>query len=270
MNNQRYNLAPIWNCLIEIYQQFAKICDRHGLRYCAIGGTALGAMRHGGFIPWDDDLDLVMPREDYRRFFDLYYQELPSEYLAEDFHKRNDRYKTAVVPWGKIYDVRSGVVEKLSRESNLRLSQGVFIDVIPIDGIPSRGVRNWWWRFTRELWLFSMRKGTGSKWKIPIWRLARMMLGTNGNPAHDYMLYEKWRWRLPFDASERIEDVNASDRRMKYPRLSPATYFPTRMVDFAGVKMPMPNETEHFLEVIFGDWRKLPPEDQRAPSHQLN
>ena len=57
----------LWNALINLIIEFQKLCDKHGLRFMAHAGTLLGAARHGGFIPWDDDVDLIMPRKDYER-----------------------------------------------------------------------------------------------------------------------------------------------------------------------------------------------------------
>ena len=72
-----YGLRPLWDALYEIYEEFAKICDKHGLRYYAFAGTLLGAIRHNGFIPWDDDLDVAMPRPDYEKFIQISKTELP-------------------------------------------------------------------------------------------------------------------------------------------------------------------------------------------------
>ena len=77
-------LRPLWDAMLEVYKAFAAICDKHGLRYCADCGTALGAVRHGGFIPWDDDMDIQMPRLDYEKFASLAQQELPMGYAWID------------------------------------------------------------------------------------------------------------------------------------------------------------------------------------------
>ena len=61
LDSKKINLRPLWDALIDVYKVFSEICERHGLRYCADTGTALGAVRHHGFIPWDDDMDIQMP-----------------------------------------------------------------------------------------------------------------------------------------------------------------------------------------------------------------
>ena len=64
----KYNIRPLQEAVLRVFKEFAKICDRHELKYYAAYGTALGAIRHHGFIPWDDDLDVAMPRSDYSVF----------------------------------------------------------------------------------------------------------------------------------------------------------------------------------------------------------
>ncbi len=77
----------VWAAQIEVLQEIERICDRHGLHYYADNGTLLGAVRHGGYIPWDDDLDICMFRDEYRLFFEYAKAELPDEYEILDFHE---------------------------------------------------------------------------------------------------------------------------------------------------------------------------------------
>ncbi|MBR1604027.1 MAG: LicD family protein [Synergistaceae bacterium] len=69
---------------LDIFKAFKAICDRHNLRYFAIGGTCIGAIRHKGFVPWDDDMDVAMPYEDYKKFFEIAKTELPEHLVARD------------------------------------------------------------------------------------------------------------------------------------------------------------------------------------------
>ena len=112
---------------VDILVSFAKFCEENNLRYFMAYGTLLGAIRHKGFIPWDDDIDVWMPREDYN-------------ILIETFKSKNNyqlidpRGKMARHPYVKIIDINTIKIEKLVdyREGNL----GVDIDVFPLDGQP--------------------------------------------------------------------------------------------------------------------------------------
>lgn len=114
--------------LLEIMKWFHNLCEKENLTYYAQGGTALGAVRHNGFIPWDDDLDVGMPRGDYEKLLKIskkingkskFYIEFPSEKI--DY----------VYPYAKVYDTRTTLIEN----TRYKTCRGIYIDVFPIDGI---------------------------------------------------------------------------------------------------------------------------------------
>ena len=105
-----------------------KVCREHGLRYYIYDGTMLGAIRHKGFIPWDDDLDIAMPRDDYEEFI-LHaneWLEKPYEFVCAE---NDDNYP---LPFGKVQDSSTTLIER----PHLPYLGGIYIDVFPIDGVP--------------------------------------------------------------------------------------------------------------------------------------
>lgn len=114
---------------LEIMKIFVEICARHNLRYAMIGGTMLGAVRHKGFIPWDDDIDVGMPREDYEKFLEIVRGELPEHY---DFlnYKQNDDYLRY---FSRVVDTRVEVTN--ASYANKRVEHA-WIDIFPLDGMP--------------------------------------------------------------------------------------------------------------------------------------
>ncbi|MBO5987370.1 MAG: LicD family protein, partial [Lachnospiraceae bacterium] len=96
--NQSYNatdnseLRKLQLTILELLKLFKEICEKHHLRYFMVGGTMLGAIRHQGFIPWDDDLDVGMPRPDYEKFIKIAKQELPAGFLFLNY-KQDEKYK---------------------------------------------------------------------------------------------------------------------------------------------------------------------------------
>ena len=109
-----------------------KVCREHGLRYYIYDGTMLGAVRHGGFIPWDDDLDIAMPREDYETFITY-----ANEWLSEPYefvsYETDSSYP---LPFGKVQDASTALIER----PHLPYLGGLYIDVFPIDGVPENGL----------------------------------------------------------------------------------------------------------------------------------
>ena len=89
MNNMEYNqetLRKLQKTELEILKDFIKICKKYNLTYFATGGTAIGALRHQGFIPWDDDIDVCMLRKDYERFMEVAPKEMGDRYVFMDTH----------------------------------------------------------------------------------------------------------------------------------------------------------------------------------------
>ena len=120
---QEMTLGEIQKTCLGLLKELGAFCNAHGLQYFLIGGSALGAVRHGGFIPWDDDVDVGMPREDYESFC--------QSYADGDTFKLSLLGKTEGYfnPFAKLCDARTKYEEPTSKS----ISQGVFIDVFPID-----------------------------------------------------------------------------------------------------------------------------------------
>ena len=140
----KFNLMPIWSACLEIYKEVAKICDRHGLRYYATDGTALGAVRHKGYIPWDDDFDISMPRPDYEKFKKYAETELPNHLKFWDYKSEPN----FIFLFGKVQDTRREVVEELERKVGHCLSNGSYIDIFPIDGYPESKISTLWMKYS--------------------------------------------------------------------------------------------------------------------------
>ena len=110
----------------QILDEVTRFCDDHGIHYFLVCGTALGAVRHDGFIPWDDDVDIGMPRPDYERFL--------CEYSSNQYrlctHNLDKKYPYA---FAKVCDNRTTLIENITNPCDL----GVYIDIFPIDGLPN-------------------------------------------------------------------------------------------------------------------------------------
>lgn len=107
--------------------EIVRICDTHGLRYYLAGGSMLGAVRHGGFIPWDDDLDISMPRDDYERFAEICESELGEEFELQSVEKEPN-YNLFLA---KVRIKNTRLVDRVT--ANLDINQGIYVDIFPLD-----------------------------------------------------------------------------------------------------------------------------------------
>lgn len=121
-----------WAVELEVFTQVVEICKRYGIPYFAAYGTFLGAVRHQGFIPWDDDIDIAVKRSDYHRLLQLLTKELPQGYVVESYYTAQDHHQ----PWASIMNTRY----VLTDEEQIRRFYGcpyiAGIDIYPIDFIP--------------------------------------------------------------------------------------------------------------------------------------
>ena len=264
---QKHNLRPLWNAILDVYKIFAGICEQHGLRYCAHSGTALGAVRHGGFIPWDDDMDVQMPRPDYEKFAKIAPEELPSGYAWLD------RFNCAEYdnPFGKVIVTDKEVVERVAKDSGLSIGQGIFVDVFPLDGFPDTRV-GVLLRRTQNILMemgFKMALG-GNTWKAKIARVLGRFLCPGKYRVDSQRrlsdLYDERAKTIPFGSTGMCVSIGAAHYYDDKP--FPFKFFGVpRRVPFDDTTMPVHEDVNGYLTCIFGDYMKLPPEDKRIGRH---
>lgn len=121
------DIRSIQMVMLEIMVQIDKLCKENGIRYVLDGGTMLGAVRHKGFIPWDDDMDIIMPRDDYLRFIKIAEEQLPPKYVFQCIEN------TPQYPYnfGKVRAVNTVFKEKMT--GHLPINHGIYVDVFPMD-----------------------------------------------------------------------------------------------------------------------------------------
>lgn len=127
MENKMINESELKKIELEILEEIDSICKRHNLRYYIMFGTLIGAIRHNGFIPWDDDIDITMPIQDYYKFIQIFNEESDKKYYFSTY--QND--KLCHMPYGKVKRLDTLFLEKSLVKSKIE-SKGIFVDVIPM------------------------------------------------------------------------------------------------------------------------------------------
>ena len=117
------HVKKVWACELNLLQEFAKVCDKHGLHFWIDSGTLLGAIRHKGFIPWDDDIDVVMFREDYDKLVAIAHSEFKDPYLFQTAYTE----KQFVRGHAQLRDTRTTAI--IPEEVYKDFNQGIFIDI---------------------------------------------------------------------------------------------------------------------------------------------
>lgn len=259
------SLNELQDVLYDILKVFAKFCDENGLRYYLFGGTLLGAVRHNDFIPWDDDVDVSMPRPDYDKFIVLT-KDSPWEYYE---------VKQYTQPFIKMVDTRTVMEERLVRES--LNSQSVFIDIFPIDGLPSSKKKQIQ-HFKRIVKLKQhliynvvdpfkslSNNSTNSSKKIIKYAIYTIFSWGNHKWFRDALNNEAKRY--PYEKSEY---VSVSIWGWAEKDISKKNVLENRVaIKFRDSMFWCQGDYIESLKKKYGDYLKLPPEDERPPFHGI-
>lgn len=245
------------------------VCRENGLTYFLSGGSVIGAVRHQGFIPWDDDADVMLPRADYERFLDVMERR-----AAEG---RDAPYKVGSVrnradwsfPFARIWDDSTRVVYHNLNEA----PTGIFIDVYPMDGLPD-GLRRTKLHYLRVKLLHaclfaSIRKRfkPGERF-VPLKKLLAVFMRKIG-PRRICMRIDRIAAKRPFDSANYVGCAVLAHymARERFPRraFNRGVYMP-----FEDVQLPVPNDSHAYLSALYGDYMQFPDEAARAVGHQMD
>lgn len=263
MDNYSYIISEVHKIGLGILKEIATLCEKHNITYYLYRGTLIGAIRHKGFIPWDDDIDIAMPRDDYERFLDIARRELPPDLFLQHYTTE----KGVCLLFAKVRDNNSAFIEPGGLDYK-NIHQGIYVDIFPLDIIPE------------------------SKFKqIVLITMLGIMIKTYYMKKHPYYREQNILQRtkltmyklLPVSSTLLIsfcEKLCKAGRNKKSSYLADLMLEPCKKriykrewfdkvqkLEFEGSIYDGPAGYDEYLRHFYGDYMQLPPQDQRKPKH---
>lgn len=267
MQNNDVNLRKLQLVELDMLKEFIEICKKLKLRYFLAGGTVLGTVRHGGFIPWDDDIDVIMPRNDYEIFLENGQALLQGKYFLQTY-KTDPEY---TMGFAKIRNSQTTFVEESVK--NLNINHGVFIDIFPLDGFKNRRkIKKFINKKLYTLYNIQISKKYSNlkqnySFKSKIAQTISNLIYGKLTIKEILQKKEKIAKKYSYDESEYICPFFDPVK----PPLSlvfPKDYFGNGVVkQFEGVDVIIPENYDAFLRQHYGNYMQLPPEEDRKPHH---
>lgn len=259
-----HKLTPLQIKLLHMFKWFHAFCEEHHLRYYALGGTMLGAARHHGFIPWDDDIDVGMPRNDYNRLQQLL-QGKSGRYVLEYPGMKEDYF----YPISKLYDTTTTLVENTRNH----IKRGIFLDIFPLDGIGDS------WQEARDTY------------KPIVRRLNLLLARTTG-----IRIGRSWTKNLAVFVARMVPPILCNNRKLllsidllcqrrnfdtcayggnflgawRFKEIMPRALMGTpTLYPFEDMHIYGAQDYNGYLTHLYGNWQQLPPKEKQITHHDF-
>lgn len=266
MSRRELDTKELKMCQLDVLKEVHNYCVNHNLKYYMIYGTLLGAVRHHGYIPWDDDIDIAMPREDYEVFIPHYNRE--SSHISRCIHYSLD--SSYYLDFAKVYNTRTELTELVHNPKTI----GVYIDVFPIDKMPDNSVlaekQLSQIAFYEKLLRKHNRTGSIGKWKKAksLIRDFQRLLVTESR----------------YEVIKKIDSLGSQFIRDTTSHVSIAVggcpglkdyvpyewYGEPQLMQFETEMFYAPAKAKELLTQWYGKYMTLPPVEERQPHHSFN
>ena len=260
MNDSHNQIQQVWTVEQDILDVIHHICSEHGLRYSLAYGTLIGAVRHKGFIPWDDDIDLMMPREDYEKLLSLWDSVAPKGYILQNVRTNPDFTQS----FTKIRKDHTTFLQfEFEREKCYH--KGIFVDIFPGDRVaPSKLGRSIQHAACAVNLLYNRGHASGSKGLVGF--IEQLLLKA---PKEKYArrreAAERWIRKWNGNAAALYVFPSTIECSQRY---YPSDLFDNmQTIEFCGKSYQCFSDPDTVLRVDYGDYMQLPPEAERVWKH---
>ncbi len=259
-------LALLHDLNLKMAEEFVSFCKRHNLLCYLCGGGCIGAIRHKGWIPWDDDLDFFMPRADYERAICLWREEMQTgRYKLEKSDEKHIDGNLFFV----IRDSQTTYIKPY--QADMDITQGIVLDVLPLDGYPNSRIARvlqCFWALIYSLYRAQIVPKKHGKF---IRAIGKGLLFVIPSPSIRYKISvyaEKQMSKHKIQDCDGITELCSGPGYMKnkYPK---EAFAYSLSLPFENTMMPVPVGYDQYLKIAFGDYMQLPSEDKQVPSHDV-
>ena len=251
---------------LDLFKCFSDVCEKLDVKYFLVCGSALGTARHGGFIPWDDDFDVGMFREDYNKFLEFAPSMLPEGVFLQNY--RTDPCYPLI--FSKLRNSNTTFVESLL--SKLDMHHGIYMDIFPLDGYPTdpkeqKKLAKMKHNFRRQLLsCYNMPRNISLKGKIS--GAFFRFLGCHKRTAKILAKYEACISKYPVDSADIICNHGTWYGERDY--IAKEYYGNGGFATYEGIKVRVPEKLDEYLTSLYGDWRTPPPVEKQTGTHDCD
>ncbi len=265
MDNKDIDREKLKAIQLNLLKLFIEVCKKYNLKYYCVGGTLLGAVRHGGYIPWDDDIDVAMPREDYEKFLIDVRKDLPERYFIQTTETDKEYLQT----FAKLRDSNTTYIETTS--AKLNINHGVYIDVFVLDGYPKSKTAQKKLTIQKKVMEFYR----SPKWNLEesaakrkIRKLVAAICYPVLSPSKVIKSFEKMIKKYKCTECDYvISHGGAWGKKEIYPK---CFFGEGSAGKFENIDVVFPDNYDDFLKHVYGDYMKFPPPEEQVPHHDVD
>lgn len=248
---------------LELLKNFIDICKQNNLKYYLVCGSALGAVKYKGFIPWDDDIDVAMPRDDYESFCAIAHSYLPEKYFLQTF-KTEPQFRTI---YAKLRDSSTTFIE--SSVSDKNINHGINIDIFPLDGYPKGKIAQWQLELRKRLYIriLAIPNKRNSGYKEMIIKPFRFIFR---NKTYDRVIVKYENMIKKYSLSDSLILTNHGNWQGKLDYTDKTVFGDGILSKFEDIPVIIPTKYDTYLRRKYGDYKKDPPADKQKSHHNFS